>query len=165
MLFPPFRSIWAPPTLHACSTKENTGWKYSHGICLSFPPAVIYGGVVEDSELHDRFLAHSFAILWGVLRLVGVGLGLFLAGCFFSGLWWELKMSSGVGINPGNVPVFHGSNLKGVDRKVKVAEVVLRCIICGLGVVAAVLIGTDTQVKTIFSVQKTARFTDMEALV
>ncbi|XP_058070639.1 CASP-like protein 2B1 [Magnolia sinica] len=74
-------------------------------------------------------------------------------------------MSSGVGISPGNVPVYHGSNLKGVDRKVKIAEVVLRCIICGLGVLAAVLVGTDTQVKRIFSIDKKAKFTDMKALV
>ncbi|XP_068668662.1 CASP-like protein 2B1 [Aristolochia californica] len=73
-------------------------------------------------------------------------------------------MNSGDG-SPGNVPVYHGSNLKVVDRRLKVAEIVLRCVICGLGVLAAVLVGTDTQVKTIFSIQKKAKFTDMKALV
>lgn len=71
----------------------------------------------------------------------------------------------GVGVSPGNVPVYHGSNLKAVDRKVRIAELVLRCLICGFGVLAAVLIGSDTQTKEIFSIKKTAKFTDMKALV
>ncbi|XWS12950.1 hypothetical protein CRYUN_Cryun37aG0133800 [Craigia yunnanensis] len=71
----------------------------------------------------------------------------------------------GVGVSPGNVPVYHGTNLKVIDRRVRVAELVLRCVICGLSVLAAVLVGTDTQVKEIFSIQKKARFTDMKALV
>ncbi|XP_059663474.1 CASP-like protein 2B1 [Cornus florida] len=77
-----------------------------------------------------------------------------------------VKMSYlGVGSSPGNVPVFHGSNLRMVDRRVRLAELVLRCLICGLGVLAAVLVGTDTQVKEIFTIQKKAKFTDMKALV
>ncbi|XP_050215234.1 CASP-like protein 2B1 [Mercurialis annua] len=71
----------------------------------------------------------------------------------------------GVGISPGNVPVYHGSNLKVVDKRVRLAELLLRCLICGLGVLSAVLISTDTQVKEIFSIRKTAKFTDMKALV
>ncbi|KAG8647512.1 CASP-like protein 2B1 isoform X2 [Manihot esculenta] len=71
----------------------------------------------------------------------------------------------GVGVSPGNVPVYHGTNLKVIDRRVRLAELVLRCLICGLGVAAAILIGTDTQVKEIFTIQKKARFTDMKALV
>ncbi|XWS15461.1 hypothetical protein CRYUN_Cryun34aG0002800 [Craigia yunnanensis] len=71
----------------------------------------------------------------------------------------------GVGVSPGNVPVYHGTNLKVIDRRVRVAELVLRCVICGLSVLAAVLVGTDTQVKEIFSIQKKARFTDMKAIV
>lgn len=71
----------------------------------------------------------------------------------------------GVGVSPGNVPVYHGSNLKVVDRRVRIAELVLRCLICGLGVLAAVLIGTDTQVKEIFTIKKEAKFTEMKALV
>ncbi|XP_077211700.1 CASP-like protein 2B1 [Tasmannia lanceolata] len=74
-------------------------------------------------------------------------------------------MYSGIGISPGNVPVYLGSSLKVVDRRVKVAEVVLRCVICGLGVLSAFLIGSDTQVKQIFSIEKKAKFTDMKALV
>lgn len=77
-----------------------------------------------------------------------------------------MKMSYlGVGVGPGNVPVYHESNLKVVDRRVRIAELVLRCLICGLGVLAAVLVGSDTQVKEIFSIQKKAKFTDMKALV
>ncbi|KAF2306054.1 hypothetical protein GH714_010648 [Hevea brasiliensis] len=71
----------------------------------------------------------------------------------------------GCGVSPVNVPVYHGTNLKVIDRRVRLAELVLRCLICGLGVLAAVLVGTDTQVKEIFSIQKEARFTDMKALV
>jgi len=71
----------------------------------------------------------------------------------------------GVGVSPGNVPVYHGSNLKAVDRKVRIAELVLRCLICGFGVLAAVLIGSDNQTKEIFSIKKKAKFTDMKALV
>ncbi|KAL0328724.1 UNVERIFIED_CONTAM: CASP-like protein 2B1 [Sesamum calycinum] len=71
----------------------------------------------------------------------------------------------GVGVSPGNVPVYHGSNLKAVDRRVRVAELVLRSVISGLAILSALLIGTDTQVKEIFSIQKKAKFTDMKALV
>lgn len=86
------------------------------------------------------------------------------------GCWVGLdlgKMSSGVGIgvSPGNVPVNHGSSSKVVDRRVRIVEVVLRCVICGLGVLAAVLVATDTQVKEIFSIRKKAKYTDMKALV
>jgi hypothetical protein len=71
----------------------------------------------------------------------------------------------GVGVSPGNVPVYHNTNVNLVDRSVRVAELVLRSVICALGVLAAVLVGTDTQVKEIFTIQKKARFTDMKALV
>lgn len=71
----------------------------------------------------------------------------------------------GVGVSPGNVPVSHGSNLRVIDRRVRIAELILRCVICGLAIVAAVLIGTDTQVKEIFTIRKKAKFTDMKALV
>lgn len=75
-------------------------------------------------------------------------------------------MSSGVGVSPGNVPVYYGSaSLKAVDRRMKVAEVVLRWMICGLGLAAALIIGTDDQVKRFFTVEKRAKFTDMKALV
>lgn len=71
----------------------------------------------------------------------------------------------GVGVSPGNVPVYHGSNLKVVDRRVRIIELVLRCVVCGLAVLASVLVGTDTQVKEIFTIRKEANFTQMKALV
>ncbi|KAL5574913.1 hypothetical protein UlMin_016612 [Ulmus minor] len=71
----------------------------------------------------------------------------------------------GVGVSPGNVPVYHNSNLKVIDRRVRIAELVLRCVICALGVVAAVLVVTDTQVQEIFTIRKKAKYTDMKALV
>ncbi|KAH0673395.1 hypothetical protein KY284_024482 [Solanum tuberosum] len=49
----------------------------------------------------------------------------------------------GIGVSPGNVPVHHGS----------------------LAIIGAVLIGTDSQVKVIFSIKKEAKFTDMKVLV
>ncbi|KAL5708135.1 hypothetical protein ACHQM5_018963 [Ranunculus cassubicifolius] len=52
-----------------------------------------------------------------------------------------------LGVSPGNVPVYHGSNMKAVDRRLRILEVVLRCVICGLGALAAVLVGTDKQSK------------------
>ncbi|KAL3850949.1 hypothetical protein ACJIZ3_012831 [Penstemon smallii] len=70
----------------------------------------------------------------------------------------------GVGVSPGNVPVKHNNN-SNIERRVRVAEVVLRCVICGLAILSAALIGTDTQVKEIFTIQKKAKFTDMKALV
>lgn len=75
-------------------------------------------------------------------------------------------MSLGVGVSPGNVAVHHGvGSLKSMDRKVKVAEVALRCLILVLGVLVASLVATDTQVKKIFSIEKKAKFTEMKALV
>ncbi|XP_051125129.1 CASP-like protein 2B1 [Andrographis paniculata] len=72
----------------------------------------------------------------------------------------------GVGVSPGHVPVYHHvSNLKVIDRRVKLAELVLRCVICVLAILAAVLIGTDTQVREFFTIKKKAKFTDMKALV
>ncbi|XWS22463.1 hypothetical protein CRYUN_Cryun29cG0036900 [Craigia yunnanensis] len=71
----------------------------------------------------------------------------------------------GVGVSPGNALVYHGTNLKVIDRRVRVAELVLRCVICGLNVLVAILVGTNTQVKEIFSIQKKAIFIDMKAIV
>ncbi|KAE9594754.1 hypothetical protein Lal_00013292 [Lupinus albus] len=71
--------------------------------------------------------------------------------------------SLGVGVSPGTVPVYH--NRKVLDMRIRITELVLRCVILGLGVLAAVLIGTDSQVREIFSFQKKAKFTDMKALV
>lgn len=69
-------------------------------------------------------------------------------------------------MSPGNVAVHHGvGSLKAMDRKVKVAEVALRCLILVLGVLVASLVATDTQVKKIFSIEKKAKFTEMKALV
>ncbi|KAF0888241.1 hypothetical protein E2562_013695 [Oryza meyeriana var. granulata] len=53
----------------------------------------------------------------------------------------------------------------GLERKVKVAEVALRCLVCGLAALAAALVGTGSQTRTFFSLEKKARFTDMKALV
>lgn len=78
----------------------------------------------------------------------------------------SVKMSYlGVGVSPGNVPVYHGTDLKVVDRRVRLAELILRTVICGLALLAAVLVATDTQVKEIFTIQKKAKFTDMKSLV
>ncbi|XP_073312914.1 CASP-like protein 2B1 [Primulina huaijiensis] len=74
-------------------------------------------------------------------------------------------LNVGVSPSPGNVPVYHGIKLKVIDRRVRLAELVLRCVISALAILAAVLIGTDSQVKEIFTIQKKAKFTDMKALV
>lgn len=77
----------------------------------------------------------------------------------------EMSSYLGVGISPGTVPVNHSTNVKVFDRRIRITELVLRCVILGLGVLAAVLVGTDSQVKEFFSIQKKAKFTDMKALV
>ncbi|XP_072992448.1 CASP-like protein 2B1 [Typha latifolia] len=75
-------------------------------------------------------------------------------------------MRPGVGVSPGNVAVYYGvGNLGAVERKVKVVEVVLRCLIFGLGVLSAALVASDTQVRTFFTLEKKAKFTSMKSLV
>jgi hypothetical protein len=71
----------------------------------------------------------------------------------------------GVGVSPGNVPVYHSTNMKVLDRKIRITELVLRCVNLGLGVLAVVLIVTDSQVREFFTIQKKATYTDMKALV
>ncbi|KAL5097522.1 hypothetical protein RYX36_001849 [Vicia faba] len=71
----------------------------------------------------------------------------------------------GVGISPGTVPVYHSTDMKVFDRKVRITELVLRCVILGLGLLAVVLIVTDSQVRVFFTLEKKAKFTDMKALV
>ncbi|KAM0828853.1 hypothetical protein ACQ4PT_067272 [Festuca glaucescens] len=51
------------------------------------------------------------------------------------------------------------------ERKLKVWELVLRCLVLGLGAAAAALVATDSQTQTFFSMERRARFTDMKALV
>ncbi|XP_057962650.1 CASP-like protein 2B1 [Malania oleifera] len=75
-------------------------------------------------------------------------------------------MSGYVGVSPaGSAGAYSGGYQKVVDGRVRVAELTLRCLIFGLGVVAAVLVATDSQVRVIFSFHKKAKFTDMKALV
>ena len=71
----------------------------------------------------------------------------------------------GVGVSPGNVPVHHGSDVKVFERRVRLGELILRCVICILALLASLLIASDIQVKKIFSIQKKAQFTDMKSLV
>jgi uncharacterized protein (TIGR01569 family) len=51
-----------------------------------------------------------------------------------------------------------------VERKVRVAELTLRCLLCALGAMAAALLATDTQSRTFFTLQKKATYTDVKAL-
>ncbi|KAL5205877.1 hypothetical protein ABZP36_034086 [Zizania latifolia] len=53
----------------------------------------------------------------------------------------------------------------GLERKVEVAEVALRFLVCGLGALAAALVATGSQTRTFFSLERKARYTDMKALV
>ncbi|XP_057734244.1 CASP-like protein 2B1 [Arachis stenosperma] len=71
----------------------------------------------------------------------------------------------GVGDCLGIAPAYHSRNLKLLDKRIKIAELVLRFMILGLGVVADVLIGTYSQVKMFFSFEKEAKFTYVKALV
>ena len=51
------------------------------------------------------------------------------------------------------------------ERKLKVWELVLRCLVLGFGAVAAALVATDSQTMTFFSMERRAKYTDMKALV
>ncbi|CAM0949767.1 unnamed protein product [Alopecurus aequalis] len=51
------------------------------------------------------------------------------------------------------------------ERKLKVWELVLRCLVLGFGAVAAALVVTDSQTMTFFSMERRAKYTDMKALV
>ncbi|KAK1627851.1 hypothetical protein QYE76_002166 [Lolium multiflorum] len=51
------------------------------------------------------------------------------------------------------------------ERKLKVWELVLRCVVLGLGAAVSALVATDSQTQTFFSMERRARFTDMKALV
>ena len=67
------------------------------------------------------------------------------------------------GTSPGNVAVHHGScTAKVIEKRVKIAELVLRVLIFGLYVLAASLIGFDSEVKVIFSITKKTKFIDMK---
>ncbi|KAG8073854.1 hypothetical protein GUJ93_ZPchr0006g43220 [Zizania palustris] len=72
-------------------------------------------------------------------------------------------------VSPGNVPVcYYGSGGRvpaSLERRVRAAEVLLRCAACGLAVLAAALLGADRQTRVFFSIQKVARYTDMQSLV
>nr|XP_043636821.1 CASP-like protein 2B1 [Erigeron canadensis]XP_043636822.1 CASP-like protein 2B1 [Erigeron canadensis] len=70
---------------------------------------------------------------------------------------------SSVGVSPGNGNA--GDTKLVVDRRLRVAELILRSAIFGLALVAALLVATDIQVKEIFTIQKKAKFTDMKSLV
>ncbi|CAL4913074.1 unnamed protein product [Urochloa decumbens] len=73
------------------------------------------------------------------------------------------------GVSPGNVPVCYyggaGRVPAAMERRVRAAELFLRCAACGLAVLAAALLGADRQTRVIFTIQKEARFTDMQSLV
>ncbi|PWZ54737.1 CASP-like protein 2U2 [Zea mays] len=73
------------------------------------------------------------------------------------------------GVSPGNVPVCYygaaGRVPAALERRVRAAELFMRCAACGLAVLAAALLGADRQTRTFFSVEKAARFTDMQSLV
>ncbi|KAI0516443.1 hypothetical protein KFK09_009118 [Dendrobium nobile] len=52
-----------------------------------------------------------------------------------------------------------------LERKLRVGEMVLRLAVLGLGVTAVALVGSASQVRTFFSLEKKAKFTDMKVLV
>ncbi|GJN30577.1 hypothetical protein PR202_gb18891 [Eleusine coracana subsp. coracana] len=83
-------------------------------------------------------------------------------------------MASGGGagadaVSPGNVPVWYygpgGRVPVALERRVRAAEVFMRCAACGFAVLAAALLATDRQSRAFFSIQKVARYTDMQSLV
>lgn len=81
------------------------------------------------------------------------------------GFVWGGMRIFGIGVSPGNVAVCHGSVMKEVDRKVRLAELIMRWLIFALALLASFLLATASEVKVIFSVHKEAKFTDMTSLV
>ncbi|KAI4343208.1 hypothetical protein MLD38_027737 [Melastoma candidum] len=71
----------------------------------------------------------------------------------------------GIRVSPGTVSVHHGTASKASHRRVRVVELIIRCLMCGLAFVVAVLVGTDSHVREIFGNRKAATFTDMKALI
>uniref|UniRef100_A0A0A9CRF0 CASP-like protein n=1 Tax=Arundo donax TaxID=35708 RepID=A0A0A9CRF0_ARUDO len=73
------------------------------------------------------------------------------------------------GVSPGNVPVCYygpaGRVPASLERRLRAAEVFMRCAAFGLAVLAAALLGVDRQTRVFFSVEKVARYTDMRSLV
>lgn len=69
-------------------------------------------------------------------------------------------------LSPGTVAVYYaGGELGAAERRLKVAELVLRCAITLFGALTAALISSNTQTREFFSLEKKAKFTDMKALV
>lgn len=56
-----------------------------------------------------------------------------------------MMISFGVGVSPDNASVYHGSNLKVINGRMRVVEVVFRCILYMLDVLVVVLVGFDKQ--------------------
>jgi len=52
-----------------------------------------------------------------------------------------------------------------LEKRLKIGEVILRFAMLALALVAAIRVGTDTQTRTIFTIEKKAKFSDMKALV
>ena len=76
------------------------------------------------------------------------------------------QMSVGVCVvNPGKIPVYHRTNTLELEKRIKIIELTLRCVILCLGILASVLVITDSQVKQVLSIEKKAKFTDMKSLV
>ncbi|XP_031491257.1 CASP-like protein 2B2 [Nymphaea colorata] len=67
--------------------------------------------------------------------------------------------------NAGNASACRPHALKVAEKRLKLTELVLRCVICGAGALVAVLVGTDTEVMEIFTLEKRAKFTDMRSLL
>ncbi|XP_074590935.1 CASP-like protein 2B1 [Curcuma longa] len=75
-------------------------------------------------------------------------------------------MSPVGGVSPGTVAVYYGGGeLRATERRLKAAELALRCAITVFGVLTASLTASNAQTREFFSLQRTARFTDMKALV
>ncbi|PKA58200.1 CASP-like protein [Apostasia shenzhenica] len=55
--------------------------------------------------------------------------------------------------------------MRAAERRLRAGELALRIAVLGLGLTAAALVGSDSQVRRIFSLEKRARFTDMKVLV
>ena len=124
---------------------------------------------MEIKQPASLFLLAIGSIQEGLLYRVPYWWGLAGKGIFFWDLSWGVcseNMSRLDGVGPWNVPVHHhNGRWNSMDGRLRVGEVALRCLICGLAVLVAALVGTDTQAKTIVYLERKAKFTDMKASV
>ncbi|KAL8137269.1 hypothetical protein V2J09_003270 [Rumex salicifolius] len=79
----------------------------------------------------------------------------------------SLMMNAQTAVSSFNVPVNHSRPKKPIvfEKRLRLAELILRVSICGSSALAALIVATDSQVREIFSVQEKATYRVMKSFV